>query len=140
MGMLLRAVMFLVAAAALTAGVASAKGPNVATICGASACKVVRGEGTLWSIYGWWNRPFRQRGAPKTAPYYRILLRGADGTVEFVLLYSPARRAIRITGTFVPGQGEIGSYWRNVPRDAAERLRPFMRGLEPFPGSRRWPR
>lgn len=40
----------------------------------------------------------------------------------------------------LPGQGEIGPYWRTVPRDVAERLQRFVGNLEPFPASRGWPR
>jgi hypothetical protein len=118
---------------------AQAKGPNVARICGAAACKEVRGESTLWGIYGWWGQSFSLRGAPRPAPFYRLRLRG--GGVTMSLLYVPKRSAMRIAWrSSVPGQGEMAPYWRTVPRDAARRIERFTRDLGPNPTPSRWPR
>jgi hypothetical protein len=129
------------AAALALATAAAAKGPSVATVCGASGCTDVRGERTLWSIYGWWDAPFSHRSAPSPAPFYRFRLRGGDGGVRLLLLYAPSRRAMRIsTWSSLSGRAKVGPYWRRVPPDAVTALEPLLVGVRPFRAPPRWPR
>jgi hypothetical protein len=137
----MRAVLLAVTVALVAATAAWARGPSVASVCGSSGCTDVRGERTLWSIYGWWGEPFAHRAAPEPASFYRIRLRGGDGAVTMILLYAPSRRAMRIhTRSSLPGYAEVGPYWRTVPPHAAVALEPFLSGLRPFRAPPRWPR
>ncbi len=121
-------------------GVAWAKGPNVATVCGSSGCSTYRGELTVLPLYEWLNEPFSLRSPPRNAPYYRIRL-VEPGVRASILLYSPSRLAVRIWQgpSQIPGLNQpIGPYWRTVPSDAARAIKPFLRGVTPFPASRGW--
>jgi hypothetical protein len=83
-----------------------AKGPSTATVCGASGCATYRGELEILPMYQWWTKPFSLRSAPRPAAYYRIRLVD-PGVQTSILLYSPARRAMRIWQgrSSIPGQG-----------------------------------
>ena len=136
-----RALLCVVALIALVASVPSeanpTKGPNLASVCGASGCRITRGDHAVLPLYDWWNRPFYARDAPRLAPYYRI--RVSDGArTTHMLLYAPSRRAIRIWRNAIPEQIAIGPYWRSVPDDATTTMRSFIAGVEPFPAARGW--
>jgi hypothetical protein len=139
----LRRVVWLVAAcAACAAGPAAAKGPDAGSICGGLGCIALSGQSETAPFISWWNSAFSPRGAPRPAPYYWIQLRdGFAPEIRWVLLYVPARRAMRIWQSRVPpGNEPIGPYWRTVPPAAADSIRVLVRSIRPYPTPRTWRR
>lgn len=124
--------------AAIAIGSAAAKGPNVASVCGASGCVTLRGESMVQPLISWWYTPFAPRAAPRPAPYYSIRLRDPSG-IRWSLLYVPARRAIRIWQSRVPPYHQsIGPYWRTVPSSAVPAIRWLLQKLSPHAAPARW--
>jgi hypothetical protein len=107
---------------------AAAKGPDSASVCGATRCVAVRGEIPVYSLLDWKATPFMQLGAPTPAPYYPIMLRGWG-----MILYLPARELIRIDDPESP------PYWRSLPEYQHARYAKLVRGLAPRPAPARWP-
>jgi hypothetical protein len=128
----------------IAAGSATAKGPNVASICGASGCVTLRGESAVqplasW-VVSWWYTPFVSRAAPAPAPYYSIRLRDRS-SAKWVLVYVPRRHAISVWQRRVPPDGRpIGPYWRTVPKSADPAIRRFVRNLSPYVAPACWRR
>jgi hypothetical protein len=117
--------------AIIAAGSALAKGPSLASICGATGCVTLRGELAVQPIFSWWSVPFASRAAPGPAPSYSIRVRDPSG-VTWVLLYVPNRHAIRIWQSRVPPDSQpIGPYWRTVPMSAEPVLRRLVRRVGP---------
>jgi hypothetical protein len=128
----------LVAAVALTAAVvaasatsAQAKGPNVASVCGATRCITIHGEMAVWPLLSWQYVPFSIRRTPVPAPYYSIRLHDPTG-IKWVLLYVPKQHAVRFWQSRVPPYSQgIGPFWRTLPANAERVFRRVVRGLAP---------
>ena len=118
---------------------AAAKGPDRASICGATHCVAVRGDIEVYALVDWMASPFVVRDAPKPSPYYAIEIRDWGQ-----LLYLPHRGLIRIWqgpqayGRFSPGSSSA-PYWRSLPRSARAMYAKLVRGLDPRPVPARWP-
>ena len=129
-----------VALAALTSGAAQAKGPNAASVCGASGCTTLRGESAVWPLLSWTSTPFKPRAAPRPAAYYSIRVSDPTG-IKWTLLYVPSRRMMRIWQSRVPPYSEpIGPYWRIVPRTAVPQIVRAVAHVRPYAAPKRWPR
>jgi hypothetical protein len=134
-----------VAAVALAAGVAAvsataaeAKGPNVASVCGAARCITIDGETAVWPFLAWQYVPFSARRAPAPAPYYSIRLHEPTG-IRWVLLYVPRRHVVRFWQSRVPPYSQgIGPYWRTLPASAERVFRRVVRGLAPRAAPDNW--
>jgi hypothetical protein len=118
---------------------AAAKGPNRASICGATRCVAIRGDIKVYALVDWMASPFLVADAPKPAPYYAIEIRGWGE-----LLYLPNRNVIRVWqgphayGNFPPGSSSA-PYWRSLPRSARTLYARLVRGLAPREAPARWP-
>jgi hypothetical protein len=135
-----RVVALLAAVAAVAAAPSAAKGPNLARVCGSSGCVSIHGESAVQPLMSWWWTPFARRGAPAPAAYYSIRIHDPAG-INWVLLYVPARRAMRIWQSRVPPYNEsIGPYWRTIPRSAGRGLEAVVRPVRPFAAPRKWGR
>ena len=116
-----------VLALTLTAS-AAAKGPDHASICGATRCVAIRGDIKVYSLLDWKATPFQILAAPKPGPYYLITIRDW-GTI----LYLPQRNLIRM-------KDATGPYWRGLPGYLRPEYAEVTRGLAPRPAPAAWPR
>jgi len=107
---------------------AAAKGPDRASVCGATHCITLRGDIEVYALLDWKATPFELLDAPRPAPYYAITLRDW-GTI----LYVPAQRLMRIDDPESP------PYWRTLPRYQNARYSKLVRGMAPRPAPRNWP-
>jgi hypothetical protein len=127
-----------VLALTLTAS-AAAKGPDHASICGASRCFEVNGDIKVYSLLDWQGKPFMVVDAPKPAPYYAISLRNWGK-----ILYLPTRNLIRVWqgphayGEFAPGSSSA-PYWRVLPNYLRTTYTKLVRGLKPRTAPSHWP-
>jgi len=127
-----------VLALALAAG-AAAKGPDRASICGATRCVAIEGDRHVYALVDWTASPFSVVDAPTPAPYYAI-----DILDWGKLLYLPNRNVIRIWqgphayGNFAPGSTSA-PYWRPLPRSARTLYARLVHGLAPRAAPDRWP-
>jgi hypothetical protein len=119
---------------------AAAKGPDRASVCGATHCVTVQGDIHVWSLLEWLgSSPFMVRDAPKPAPYYAIEIRDWGE-----LLYLPNRNVIRVWqgphayGNFAPNSSSA-PYWRSLPPSARTLYAKLVRGLAPRAAPARWP-
>jgi hypothetical protein len=118
---------------------AAAKGPDRASICGATRCIAVQGDRHVYALIDWMAVPFAVVDAPKPARYYAIEIRDWGQ-----LLYVPTRNVIRIWqgpqayGYFPPGSTS-GPYWRALPHGARTMYAKLVRGLVPSAALARWP-
>ena len=131
---------FVVAALALTlAASAAAKGPDRASICGATRCVAVQGDRHVYALVDWMAAPFAVVDAPKPTRYYTIEIRDWGQ-----LLYLPNRNVIRIWqgphayGSFPPNSTSA-PYWRALPRGARLMFAKLVRGVAPRAAPARWP-
>jgi hypothetical protein len=134
-----RALILALATAVVVTGSAGAKGPDLASICGASRCVALHGDIKVWSLLEWSFTPFSVLDAPKPAPYYSITIRDWGK-----LLYVPSRSSIRIwqgphaLGNF-PQDSSSAPYWRTLPQSTRPLFAKLVRGLEPRSAPKRWP-
>jgi hypothetical protein len=138
--MSMRALGAAVLIALCTAGIAQAKGPDLARACGASGCHTVRGAPRVYELIEWTYGMFTVADAPRPAPFYRIVLRDR-GRVSWTLLYVPSKRLVRvwqpaINSLYAPGGGS--PYWRPVNAKGAAVLGRTLAGLKPFSAPRTW--
>ena len=131
---------FVIAALALVVvASAAAKGPDHASICGATRCVAVQGDRHVYALVDWMAAPFAVVDAPKPAAYYAIEIRDWGQ-----LLYLPHRNVMRIWqgphayGYFAP-DSTSASYWRALPRSARAMYAKLVRGLAPRAAPARWP-
>ena len=131
---------FVIAALALAlAASAAAKGPDRASICGATRCVAIHGDRHVYALVDWMASPFMIVDAPKPVPYYAIEIRDWGQ-----LLYLPNRNVIRIWqgphayGNFAPGSTSA-PYWRPLPRSARTLYAKLVRGVAPRTAPARWP-
>jgi hypothetical protein len=128
----------LVSAVLLVVPAAHANRPPKGEACGASECIGLNAWDTVAPFSSWWYVPFAPIGVPEPAPFFRVVLTSGDPRpTRWTLLYSPARRAMRITQVGPP-YGRIGPYWRIVPATARTRIARVLEGIKPFPPSLRW--
>jgi hypothetical protein len=121
--------------------VASAKGPDTATVCGASSCVTTTDVDRVNAIalYG----GFAMRGAPKQAPFFTIDLTSSRITgVDWSLVYVPSARAVRvIRADFalpIYRQQRSTPYWVTPVSKTLATLERTTAGLEPYRPSARW--
>ena len=135
---LLVSVALAAAVAAFAVAPATAKGPNVASICGATRCIPIRGETAVWPLLSWSFAPFVTRPAPAPAPFYTIRLRDRSG-IRWELLYVPKRHAVRFWQSRVPPYSQgVGPYWRTVPESAEDVFRRAVGKLSPRIAPQSW--
>ena len=120
-----------------------AKGPMRGDLCGRSGCVALSGHEASAPFTSWWSRPFTERPAPASAPFFRVVLRqdAPDGgePITWTLLYVPQRSAMRIAQNRVPPYSAgVGPYWRTVPHSARAALARATRGVAPFAASAAW--
>jgi hypothetical protein len=124
------------------AGIAAAKGPDRAVVCGRGTCRVVVGAREIAPLLEtWWSGPFTQARVPRPAPYFRLTLEstyGASG--RWVLVWVPSKKLLRVTQIAVPPYEtqSVGPYWRSVPPAARAAFASATRGLEPHPAVAGW--
>ena len=119
---------------------AAAKGPNVATVCGAKRCTTIRGDLAVAPLLAWQWVPFRTRSAPAPAPYYSIRLHDPGG-IDWEFLYVPRHHAVRFWQSRVPPYAQgIGPYWRGLPASAERVFARAVRGLRPLAAPLHWRR
>jgi hypothetical protein len=114
--------------ALILAAAAAAKGPDRASVCGATRCIDIRGDIEVYSLLDWKATPFQALAAPKPGPYYLITIRDW-GTI----LYLPQRNLIRM-------RDETGPYWRVLPPYLRPEYAKVTRGLTPRRADATWPR
>jgi hypothetical protein len=128
-------------ALALT-GIAAAKGPDRALVCGRGTCRVIAGAREIAPLLEtWWSGPFTQAGVPRPAPYFRITLEPTSGeSGRWLLVWVPSKRLLRVTQIAVPPYEtqSVGPYWRPVPPAARAAFASATRGLEPHPPVTGW--
>ena len=135
---LLASMSLVTAIGAIAVASATAKGPNVASVCGATRCITIRGQTEVWPLLSWSHVPFSSRPAPAPAPYYSIRLHDPSG-IRWVLLYVPRRHAVRIWQSRVPPYSEgVGPYWRTLPASSERAFRRVVRNLIPRAAPRNW--
>jgi hypothetical protein len=115
---------------------AGAKGPNVASLCGAGNCATVRDIDSVnhLALYD----GFRQRGVPRVASYFTVELTSSRlRSVDWQFVYVPSRWAIRVDRADF-GYGPSSSYWVTPTRRALKAYTLATRGVMPYPMPTRW--
>src|SRR5919199_4128342 len=85
-------------ALALT-GIAAAKGPDRALVCGRGTCRVLVGAQEIAPLLEtWWSGPFTQARVPRPAPYFTLTLESTNGANgRWLLVWVPLKRLLRVT-------------------------------------------
>ena len=131
------AALALLGTALAVAGVAAAKGPDRARVCG-TTCRTITGDENVWPLLGTWAEgPFVQADAPRRAPFFIFKidsLQGASG--RWILVWVPSKRLLRVTQIAVPPYQleTVGPYWRPVPAATRAVFADATRGLHPRRG------
>ena len=120
--------------------VAYAKGPDTATVCGASSCVTATDVDRVNAIaYG----GFSMREAPKPAPFFTIELTSSRlSGVDWSLVYVPSARAVRvIRADFalpIYRRQRAEPYWVTPASKTLATLARATAGLDPYRPSARW--
>jgi hypothetical protein len=126
------AALALLGTALAVTGVAAAKGPDRARVCG-TTCRTITGDQNVWPLLGaWLEGTFVQADAPRLAPFFTFKIdstRGESG--RWVLVWVPSKRLLRVTQIAVPPYQleTVGPYWRRVPAATRAAFAAATRGL-----------
>jgi hypothetical protein len=123
--------------------VAHAKGPDTATVCGASSCVTATDVDRVNALALYSG--FSMRAAPKPASFFTIKLTHSQLTgagADWSLVYVPSARAIRvIRADFalpIYRQQRQDPYWVTPASKTLATLARATSGLEPYGPSARW--
>jgi hypothetical protein len=120
------------------AGIAAAKGPDRARVCG-MACRTITGDQNVWPFVGTWlEGSFAEVDPPRQARFFTFAIdstRGESGRWQIV--WVPSKRVMRVTQVAVPPYqlDKVGPYWRPAPFAARGVFAAATRGLRARAGA-----
>lgn len=138
----MRLLIGLVCAVALLAVTpALAKGPDLASICGASGCATVDDVEKV-NVLALWTAGFEVRKEPPTAPFFTVELTTTRGAVaKWSYLYVPSARALKIIRADFSG-GISGvqpmNEWVSPSTEVLGAYETATAAMSPFPASAGW--
>jgi hypothetical protein len=121
-----------------TAGIAAAKGPDRARVCG-KTCRTISGDVNVYPLLGSWAEgAFVEADRPRRAPFFTFALDSTRGeTGRWQIVWVPSKRLMRVTQVAVPPYqlDTVGPYWRPVPTAARGAFAAATHGLRPRAGA-----
>lgn len=120
---------------------ALAKGPDLASICGASGCATVDDVEKV-NVLALWTAGFEVRKEPPTAPFFTVELTTTRGAVaKWSYLYVPSARALKIIRADFSG-GISGvqpmNEWVSPSTGVLAAYDTATAAMSPFPASAGW--
>jgi hypothetical protein len=120
------------------AGIAAAKGPDRARVCG-KTCRTISGDVNVYPLLGSWAEgTFAEANRPRRASFFTFAIDSTQGeTGRWQIVWVPSKRLMRVTQVGVPPYQleTVGPYWRGVPAAARGVFAAATHGLRPRAGA-----